>query len=143
MSLLRRIRAVLDKGSPEQDPRDVVIEQQDREIARLRDQLARHKDAHRENGRVQRENDGLQGQNERLRRERVPEAAVGDRASGGMPASRILRQEAAAGSRLRGFVRRLAWIWLQTLGGGGLTRVCRFKWTPKALVGSIVHPHAD
>ena len=69
MSLLRRIRAVLDKGPPEQDPRDVVIEQQDREIARLRDELARHKDVHRENGRVQRQNDGLQRRIERLEHE--------------------------------------------------------------------------
>jgi len=69
VSLLRRIRAVLDKGPPEQDPRDVVIEQQDREIARLRDELARHKDVHRENGRVQRQNDGLQRRIERLEHE--------------------------------------------------------------------------
>ena len=41
MGLLRRIRAILDKASPERDPRDVVIEQQDREIGRLRDDLAR------------------------------------------------------------------------------------------------------
>ena len=66
---MRRIRAVLDKGPPEQDPRDVVIEQQDREIARLRDELARHKDVHRENGRVQRQNDGLQRRIERLEHE--------------------------------------------------------------------------
>ena len=37
-------------------------EQQDRELARLRDELARHKGLHRQN-------DGLQRQNERLRRE--------------------------------------------------------------------------
>ncbi len=69
VSLLRRIRAILDKAPPEQDPRDVVIEQQDREIGRLRDELARHKDVHRENGRVQRQNDGLQRRIERLERE--------------------------------------------------------------------------
>ena len=71
MSLLRRIRAILEKAPPEQDPRDVVIEQQDREIGRLRDELARHKDVHRENGRVHRQNDGLQRQIERLERENV------------------------------------------------------------------------
>ena len=69
MGLLRRIRAILDKAPPEQDPRDVVIEQQDREIGRLRDELARHKDVHRENGRVHRQNDGLQRRIERLERE--------------------------------------------------------------------------
>ena len=69
MSLLRRIRAILEKAPPEQDPRDVVIEQQDREIGRLRDELARHKDVHRENGHVHRQNDGLQRQIERLERE--------------------------------------------------------------------------
>ena len=69
MSLLRRIRAILEKASPQRDPRDVVIEQQDREIGRLRDELARHKDVHRENGRVHRQNDGLQRRIERLERE--------------------------------------------------------------------------
>ena len=67
--LLRCIRAILDKAPPEQDPRDVVIEQQDRELGRLRDDLARHKGVHRENGRLQRRNNGLQRQNERLQRE--------------------------------------------------------------------------
>ena len=62
MGLLRRIRAILEQSPSEQDPRDVVIEQQDREIGRLRDELARHKGVHRQN-------DGLQRQNERLRRE--------------------------------------------------------------------------
>ena len=69
MGLLRCIRAILDKAPPEQDPRDVVIEQQDRELGRLRDDLARHKGVHRENGRLQRRNNGLQRQNERLQRE--------------------------------------------------------------------------
>ena len=62
MGLPHRILAILDRAPSEQDPRDVVIEQQDREIGRLRDDLARHKDVHRQN-------DGLQRQNERLRRE--------------------------------------------------------------------------
>ncbi|MCE2515096.1 MAG: hypothetical protein J4F37_08820, partial [Acidobacteria bacterium] len=53
----------------EQEPRDVVIEQQDGEIGRLRDDLARHKSVHRENGRLQRRNHGLQRQIERLERE--------------------------------------------------------------------------
>ena len=69
MGLLRRILAILDQSPSERDARDVVIEQQDRELARLRDELARHKDVHRDNGRVHRQNDGLQRQNERLRRE--------------------------------------------------------------------------
>ena len=69
MGLLRCIRSILDKAPPEQDPRDVVIEQQDREIGRLRDDLACHKGVHRENGRLQRRNNGLQRQNERLQRE--------------------------------------------------------------------------
>ena len=69
MGLLRCIRSILDKAPPEQDPRDVVIEQQDRELGRLRDDLARHKGVHRENGRLQRRNNGLQRQNERLQRE--------------------------------------------------------------------------
>ena len=62
MGLLRRVRAILEQSPSERDPRDVVIEQQDREITRLRDELARHKNVHREK-------DGLQRQNERLRRE--------------------------------------------------------------------------
>ena len=62
VGLPHRILAILDRAPSEQDPRDVVIEQQDREIGRLRDDLARHKDVHRRN-------DGLQRQNERLRRE--------------------------------------------------------------------------
>ena len=62
MGLLRRILAILDQAPSERDARDVVIEQQDRELARLRDELARHKGVHRQN-------DGLQRQNERLRRE--------------------------------------------------------------------------
>ena len=49
--------------------RDHLIEQQDGEIGRLRDDLARHKGVHRENGRLQRRNNGLQRQNERLQRE--------------------------------------------------------------------------
>ena len=69
MGLLRRIRAILEQSPSEQDPRDVVIEQQDGEIGRLRDDLARHKDVHRENGRLQRRNHGLQRQIERLERE--------------------------------------------------------------------------
>ena len=69
VGLLRCIRSILDKAPPEQDPRDVVIEQQDRELGRLRDDLARHKGVHRENGRLQRRNNGLQRQNERLQRE--------------------------------------------------------------------------
>ena len=69
MGLLRCIRAILDKAPPEQDSRDVVIEQQDREVERLRDDLARHKGVHRENGRLQRRNNGLQRQVERLERE--------------------------------------------------------------------------
>ena len=69
MGLLRRIRAILDKAPPEQDPRDVVIEQQDREIGRLRDELVRHKNELARHKDVHRQNDGLQRQNERLRRE--------------------------------------------------------------------------
>ena len=69
VGLLRRILAILDQAPSERDARDVVIEQQDREISRLRDELARHKDVHRDNGRVHRQNDGLQRQNQRLRRE--------------------------------------------------------------------------
>ena len=69
MDLLRRIRAVLSKAPSEQDPRDVVIEQQDREIGRLRNELARHKDKLARHKDVHRQNDGLQRQNERLRRE--------------------------------------------------------------------------
>ncbi len=69
MGLLRRILAILGQAPSERDARDVVIEQQDLELARLRDELARHKDVHRDNGRVHRQNDGLQRQNERLRRE--------------------------------------------------------------------------
>ena len=69
MGLLSRILAVLEKAPAERDPRDVVIEQQDREVGRLRDDLTRHKGVHRENGRLHRQNDGLQRQNERLRRE--------------------------------------------------------------------------
>ena len=100
MGLLRRIRTILDKTPPEQDPRDVVIEQQDREVERLRDDLARHKGVHRENGRLQRRNNGLQRQIERLERENehLTETTVGDRATRGTPASRTLRQEAAAGA---------------------------------------------
>ena len=69
MGLLSRILAVLEKAPAERDPRDVVIEQQDREVGRLRDDLTRHKGVHRENGRLHRQNDGLQRQNVRLRRE--------------------------------------------------------------------------
>ena len=69
VGLLSRILAVLEKAPAERDPRDVVIEQQDREVGRLRDDLTRHKGVHRENGRLHRQNDGLQRQNERLRRE--------------------------------------------------------------------------
>ena len=69
MGLLRRILAILDQAPSERDARDVVIEQQDRELARLRDELARHKGVHRQNDGLQRQNDGLQRQNERLRRE--------------------------------------------------------------------------
>ena len=69
MGLLRRIRAILEQSPSEQDPRDVVIEQQDGEIGRLRDDLARHKGVNRENGRLQRRNHGLQRQIERLERE--------------------------------------------------------------------------
>ena len=46
-----------------------VIEQQDGEIGRLRDDLARHKGVNRENGRLQRRNHGMQRQIERLERE--------------------------------------------------------------------------
>ena len=69
MGLLSRILAVLEKAPAERDPRDVVIEQQDREVGRLRDDLTRHKGVHRENGRLHRQNDGLQRQIDRLRRE--------------------------------------------------------------------------
>ena len=69
MGLLRRIRAILEQSPSEQDPRDVVIEQQDGEIGRLRDDLARHKGVNRENGRLQRRNHGLPRQIERLERE--------------------------------------------------------------------------
>lgn len=60
MSLLRRVLAILDKDAPKRDPRDVVIEQLDREIELLRDELARSKGVHREKDRLQRRNDGLQ-----------------------------------------------------------------------------------
>ena len=56
-------------AKPDDGRADVVIEQQDREIERLRDDLARRKGVHREKDRLQRRNDGLQRQNERLRRE--------------------------------------------------------------------------
>ena len=49
VSLLRRVLAILVKGAPERDhPSEVVIEQEDREIERPRDELARSKGVHRE-----------------------------------------------------------------------------------------------
>ena len=100
VGLLRCIRAILDKAPPEQDPRDVVIEQQDRELGRLRDDLARHKGVHRENGRLHRQNGGLQRQIERLERENEHlKQQLGAERRAGTPASRAFRQETATGSR--------------------------------------------
>ena len=79
MGLLSRIRAILDKASPEQDPRDVVIEQQDREIGRLRDDLARRKGVHRENGRLQRQIERLERENEHLKQQLATERRAGRR----------------------------------------------------------------
>ena len=79
MGLLSRIRAILDKASPERDPRDVVIEQQDREIGRLRDDLARRKGVHRENGRLQRQIERLERENEHLKQQLATERRAGRR----------------------------------------------------------------
>ena len=79
MGLLRRIRAILEKAPSEQDPRDVVIEQQDREIGRLRDDLTRHKGVHRENGRLQRRIERLERENEHLKQQLATERRAGRR----------------------------------------------------------------
>ena len=93
MGLLRCIRAILEKAPPELDPRDVVIEQQDREIGWLRGDLARRKGVHRENGRLQRRIERLERENEHLEQQLAAERRAGRRQS------RTFRQEAAAGSR--------------------------------------------
>ncbi len=59
MALLRRVLAALGAAPPQEDPSDVVIREQDREITRLRDALARRDDLRRENGRLRRENERL------------------------------------------------------------------------------------
>ena len=79
MGLLRRIRAILEKAPPEQDSRDVVIEQQDREIGRLRDDLTRHKGVHRENGHLQRRIERLERENEHLKQQLATERRAGRR----------------------------------------------------------------
>ena len=79
MGLLRRIRALLEQSPSERDPRDVVIEQQDREITRLRDELARHKDVHREKDGLQRQNERLRRENEHLRQQLADERRAGRR----------------------------------------------------------------
>ena len=79
MGLLRRIRAILEKAPLEQDPRDVVIEQQDREIGRLRDDLTRHNGVHRENGRLQRRIERLERENEHLKQQLATERRAGRR----------------------------------------------------------------
>ena len=79
MGLLRRIRAILEQSPSERDPRDVVIEQQDREISRLRDDLARHKDVHRHNDGLQRQNERLRRENEHLKQQLATERRAGRR----------------------------------------------------------------
>ena len=79
MGLLRRIRAILEKAPSEQDPRDVVIEQQDREIGRLRDDLVRQKGVQRENGRLQRRIERLERENENLKQQLATERRAGRR----------------------------------------------------------------
>ena len=59
--------------------RDVVIEQQDREITRLRDELAGHKDVHREKDGLQRQNERLRRENEHLRQQLATERRAGRR----------------------------------------------------------------
>ena len=79
MGLLRRIRAILKKAPLEQDRRDVVIEQQDWEIGRLRDGLTRHKGVHRENSRLQRRVERLERENEHLKQQSATERRAGRR----------------------------------------------------------------
>ena len=79
MGLLRRIRAILEQSPSERDPRDVVIEQQDREISRLRDELARHKGAHRQNDGLQRRIEPLERENEHLKQQLGAERRAGRR----------------------------------------------------------------
>ena len=79
MGLLRRIRAILEQSPSERDPRDVVIEQQDREISRLRDELADHKGVHRQNGGLQRQIERLERENEHLKQQLGAERRAGRR----------------------------------------------------------------
>ena len=79
VGLPHRILAILDRAPSEQDPRDVVIEQQDQEIGRLRDDLARHKDVHRQNDGLQRQIDRLRRENEHLRQQLGAERRAGRR----------------------------------------------------------------
>ena len=79
MGLLRRIRAILEQSPSERDPRDVVIEQQDREISRLRDELARHKGVHRQNGGLHRQIERLERENEHLKQQLGAERRAGRR----------------------------------------------------------------
>ena len=79
MGLLRRIRAILEQSPSERDPRDVVIEQQDREITRLRDELARHKGVHRQNDGMQRRIEWLERENEHLKQQLGAERRAGRR----------------------------------------------------------------
>ena len=79
MGLLRRVRAILEQSPSERDPRDVVIEQQDREISRLRDELARHKGVHRQNGGLQRQIERLERENEHLKQQLGAERRAGRR----------------------------------------------------------------
>ena len=79
MGLLRRIRAILEQSPSERDPRDVVIEQQDREISRLRDELASHKGVHRQNGGLQRQIERLERENEHLKQQLGAERRAGRR----------------------------------------------------------------
>ena len=79
MGLLRRIRAILEQSPSERDPRDVVIEQQDREISLLRDELVRHKGVHRQNGGLQRQIERLERENEHLKQQLGAERRAGRR----------------------------------------------------------------
>ena len=77
--LLRRILAILEQSPSERDRGDVVIEQQDREISRLRDELARHKGVHRQNDGMQRQIERLERENERRKQQLATERRAGRR----------------------------------------------------------------
>ena len=57
-----RTRHPVEQSPSERNARDIVIEQQDRELARLRDELARHKGLQRQNEPLRRENEHLKQQ---------------------------------------------------------------------------------